>query len=64
MGNQAMGIVEGICDQYQTLYPRVESLCGKPETISYCVRNSMKQNPAMSILTPTEACILILWGGH
>ena len=44
MGNQAMGIVEGTCDQYQALYPRVESVCGKPETISYCVtnRNSIK----------------------
>ena len=37
VGNQGMGIVEGTCDQYQALYPRVESLCGKPETISYCV---------------------------
>ena len=37
MGNQAMGIVEGTCDQYQALYPRVESLCGKPEAISYSV---------------------------
>ena len=36
VGNQGMGIVEGTCDQYQALYPRVESLCGKPETISYC----------------------------
>ena len=37
MGNQAMGIVEETCDQYQALHPRVESVCGKPETISYCV---------------------------
>ena len=37
MGNQAMGIVEGTCDQYQALHPRVESVCGKPENISYCV---------------------------
>ena len=35
--NQGMGIVEVTSDQYQALYPRVESLCGKPETISYCV---------------------------
>ena len=37
VGNQGMGIVEGTSDQYQALYSRVESLCGKPETISYCV---------------------------
>ena len=37
MGNQGMGIVEVTSDQYQALYSRVESLCGKPETISYCV---------------------------
>ena len=39
MGNQGMGmgIVEGTYDQYQALYSRVQSLCGKPETISYCV---------------------------
>ena len=37
MGNQGMGIVEGTCDQYQALHPRVESVCGKPENISYCV---------------------------
>ena len=37
MGNQGMGVVEGTCDQYQALYPRLESLCGKPEAISYCV---------------------------
>ena len=37
MGNQAMEIVERTCDQYQALYLRVESPCGKPETISYCV---------------------------
>ena len=35
--NQGMGIVEVTSDQYQTLDSRVESLCGKPETISYCV---------------------------
>ena len=35
--NQGMGIVEVTSDQYQALYPRVESLCGKPETISFCV---------------------------
>ena len=37
MGNQWMGIAEVTSDQYQALYSRVESLCGKPETISYCV---------------------------
>lgn len=37
MGNQGIGTVEGTCDQYQVLYPRVESLSGKPENISYCV---------------------------
>ena len=37
MGNEGMGIVEGTCDQYQALHPRVESVCGKPETISYSV---------------------------
>ena len=44
MGYQGMGIVEGTCGQYQALYPSVESLSGKPETISYCVynRNSSK----------------------
>ena len=37
MGNQGMGIVEVTSDQYQALYSGVESLCGKPETISYYV---------------------------
>ena len=37
MGNQGMGIVEVTSDQYQALYSRDESLCGKLETISYCV---------------------------
>ena len=37
MGNQWMGIAEVTTDQYQALYSRVESLCGKPDTISYCV---------------------------
>ena len=37
MGNQGMGIVEVTSDQYQTLDSRVESLCGKPDTISYYV---------------------------
>ena len=32
-----MGMLEGTCDQYQELYPRIKSLCGKPESISYCV---------------------------
>ena len=37
MGNQRMGIVEVTSDQYQALYSRVESLCGKLDMISYCV---------------------------
>ena len=37
MGNQGMWVVEVTTDQYQALYSRVESLCGKTETISYCV---------------------------
>ena len=37
MGNQGMGIVEVTSDQNQALDSRVESLCGKPETISYYV---------------------------
>ena len=37
MGKQGMGIVEVTSDQNQALYSRVESLCGKPDTISYCV---------------------------
>ena len=36
-GNQGMGIEEVTSDQTQALYSRVESLCGKPDTISYCV---------------------------
>ena len=44
MANQAMGIVEGTCDQYQALYPRDESLCGKPELYHtvFTKRNSSK----------------------
>ena len=44
MGNLGMGIVEVTSDQYQALYSRVESLCGKSETVSYWVtkRNSSK----------------------
>ena len=37
MGTQGMGTMEVNSDQYKVLYSRVESLCGKSETISYCV---------------------------
>ena len=46
MGNQGMGIVEGTYDQYQALYARFESLCGKPETINLklCLQTGIQVN--------------------